>query len=273
MKKLKSLLQFLAILALYIVTNASSCTVNTPHIERLSESIDDFNYSMTVHSREWQNLIDSLSNVWTDLTQEEIERLVAESDEYQEILHEFNGNLEDFIAEISGFREDLPVLIDQIEFILSNVTGSIVSGTLCVADVIQVQLISKLDLVLFKLGIDDPNPSLHDDELLAPVICHSNLTNIDLSRPIHLRNELTFSGFGIKNQVVEQLTVKLNREAQTSPPYELPSWRLSRVSDTQLVIDLQSDENGVPFDDLLSSSTKLELWFEDEVISSIPIFH
>lgn len=238
----------------------SSCKIKTPAIDRLKVSIDDFNIIMETQSKQWQDLIDSLSSDWENHTEEQIRKLLEESDEYQVILREYNGTLQDFLTEIRAFRAELPLLVSQIELIISNQIGSASSSILCISEVIQESMLQKLEMISQQLVFGDAS-TLSEEELKSIVNCHVNMTKIRMKDSLRLREQLIYTLPGVDTESFKRICFVLER---SSFDLELSKWRIDLLQKNRVALNLASPENGVPFDDLLNSSIKVQLYIDGE---------
>lgn len=177
-----------------------------------------------------------------------INALENQSSDWQFVLKDLERNIDKRINDILTYN---------IPYIVNLASQRALSTVLCVKENVKDEVIYYLQVAIAELttGVKPPLP--------ATKICLTSLLTIDLNAPRSIRNQVVFTGYYIHTKD----SIKAYLEDVTGGRTQIISKSRIGFPDISNITVSLADYS----DDVLSTYTHLELYYNEEVISSIAI--
>lgn len=177
-----------------------------------------------------------------------VNTLQNESSDWQSVLKDLELKIDKRINDILTYN---------IPYIINYASQRALSTILCIKESIKDDVIYFLEVAIAELitGVKPPLP--------ATKICLTSILTIDLNAPRSIRNQVVYTGYNIhtKDFIIAYL-INVNTGTKT----EIPRSKLGFPDISNITLSLVDYSDAI-----LNSYTHLELYYNEEVISSIGI--
>lgn len=178
-------------------------------VDEFQEIAREFISTIDQHSNEWQGIADQGLNIFEGANNNWLD----ESNEFQVIFEDVQFDFARFVDAFENIQNLLPEAINQagleLERVTANSIGLATQNFLCASDALEGNLHATLNEIFENIGFENntfDNPIDHEQM----VICGSNVSTLDLSKPLEYRTEISFTGYNFPEDGLEIIFTRPN---------------------------------------------------------------